>query len=541
MLGRLIDGHRVERALASGGMGALYLARHERLGQTVAIKVLHAQYARDPVIRERFEREGRAPVRLKKHKNIVKMFGAGELPDGQLYLIMEHLEGRALDEQLVKSRTFVPHNALAIAAQVGSGLHYAHSHGIIHRDIKPPNIFLTKQHDKPWDLVTVIDFGIAKSPGDMSSPYAGTRTGAAMGTPSYMPCEQFLDAGSVTPTADVFALAVVIWELVSGTLPWGHHAPAVVFNLQRDQRPAAPPEIPPRWIPILHSALSPNPDHRPPSTRALIIALANELEELPPSWGSGAAIVKEVAPDLLISSIDDMTVRAHSNAPPPAAPVVFPRTKVPDQLQRSPSGVPAPFVPVAAQSDTPSTVNARPDPATRTLTPTTIGGSSGVSQPNPITEVQKRGPFSLALLGIGAAALAGAAAFAVVHLRTRGNTSATQSATAHGDDAATPTPDAALAVVAAPTPPPAVLDAGVDAATTPTNATATITEKTDDVSHAATTGSKHTHERPVASKISTRKTKPSNTSTVDAAPATTDSTGSAARRKFDPEAAAGVR
>src|SRR5512140_2304390 len=142
MIGQRIDRYVIRRQLAEGGMGAVYLATHERLENTQkVVKILLPVYARNPMLRERFEREARAVSRL-RHDHIVTIDDYGQLPDGQLFLMMPFLEGRPLDAHLAQGRRLTEHHALQLAVQICSALQYMHDRGMVHRDIKPSNIFI---------------------------------------------------------------------------------------------------------------------------------------------------------------------------------------------------------------------------------------------------------------------------------------------------------------------------------------------------------------------------------------------------------------
>jgi serine/threonine protein kinase len=161
MLGQVIRGYVIRNKLAEGGMGAVYVATHERLETRKVVKILLPIYARHPMLRDRFEREALAVSRL-RHKHIVTIDDYGQLPDGQLFLMMPFLEGRPLDVYLAEHRQFTEHRTLHIIVQVCSALQHMHDARIVHRDIKPSNIFIVKDDDNPYRVV-LLDLGIAKS------------------------------------------------------------------------------------------------------------------------------------------------------------------------------------------------------------------------------------------------------------------------------------------------------------------------------------------------------------------------------------------
>lgn len=385
LIGAVINNqYRIERKLGEGGMGMVFAARHVRLAHLrFAIKLLVSNYARHEHIRARFFREADAVSRL-NHPNIIKVADFGELPDGQLYLVMPLLDGRPLDEYLRVAGKLGAHHALAIAAQVGSALRHLHGHDIVHRDLKPGNIFIERQNGA--EIVKLLDFGIAKDARDADKK-AATHAGFALGTPFYMASEQYRDASTVTAAADVFALAVVLVEIMTGQLPWGYGEQGVVLLRQLQEPPQFGPEILRAWIPILTQALAPDPRERPQSAREFILALANVLEALPPLWKDGMGIVDDVARDLITNAApDDATVRSGSGPMASAVP-----------------------------SSAPITVNARPVPAVASASPpTTLAASSGV-----VAAAQSPAPRRgmLVLLGLGVALVASGLIVAATYLR----------------------------------------------------------------------------------------------------------------------------
>lgn len=382
LIGTVIHGFRVEKVLGEGGMGKVFVARHESLPIYKVVKVLLPEYSQNAQIRARFLREAES-VACMDHPHVITVDNFGSLPSGELFLMMPLLTGRPLDEYLRDAHKLGPHHTLQIAAQIGSALAHAHAHGIIHRDLKPGNIFLERKRGQ--DTVKLLDFGIAKDTTVTAS--ARTRTGMAIGTPHYMACEQYDDAGAITNTADVFALAVVIVELLTGDLPWGVHDQGVLYFRQKTETPTFGPEVPRAWIPILIAALSPDPAKRPQSARGFIIALANVLDALPPIWPTGVQIVKDAAPDLIKQAThEDATVRARSSE---------------NVLAHVPGVV-----------DMTATVNSRP----RALhaAPTTLSASNGVTTPQPVVRARY---FALIVLGMGVAVLVGMLTFFITHGR----------------------------------------------------------------------------------------------------------------------------
>ncbi|HRC59194.1 MAG TPA: serine/threonine-protein kinase, partial [Kofleriaceae bacterium] len=255
MIGTRIGFYEITKQLGQGGMGAVYIAEHARIGYRKVVKVLLPEYAQNEVIVRRFENEARAAAQL-NHRNITKLDDFGQLPSGHWYIMMPLLEGCSLEAFLAAHGRLSIHQALHILAQICAALHAAHGAGIVHRDLKPANVFLSQTEDNPRH-VTLLDFGIAKV---ASAPEAlATHTGAAFGTPVYMAAEQFEDASRADARSDIFALGVIAYQMVTGTFPFGVHAGPVLYNKQVTTRPEPPQHVPPGWAETLLRALSARP------------------------------------------------------------------------------------------------------------------------------------------------------------------------------------------------------------------------------------------------------------------------------------------
>jgi len=218
-LGRVIDDrYRLVAHLGQGGIGVVYRAEHLKLGHALAIKVLAAEYASSDVLRKRFEREARALASL-AHPHVVPISDYG-ICDGAPYLVMELLEGRTLDEDIAADAPFTRARALHIARQVLQALSFAHGRGLVHRDLKPGNIFLQRLPNAS-DHVRLLDFGLARflmRESGASGPRL-TQTGTVFGTPAYMAPEQA--TGSETDErTDVYACGLILFELLTGNRPF---------------------------------------------------------------------------------------------------------------------------------------------------------------------------------------------------------------------------------------------------------------------------------------------------------------------------------
>jgi serine/threonine protein kinase len=249
--------YRVLREVGRGAMGVVFLARDDKIGRNVAIKALDIDERlpedQKEEIRNRFEREARAAGML-SHQNIVTVYDVGE-EDGIPYIAMEYLEGSTLTEIAHDSPLSIP-QATSVAEQVLSALSYAHSHDVVHRDIKPDNIFLL-----PDGRVKVADFGIAR----IASSSTMTQVGQVMGTPGYMSPEQ-VKGESVGPPSDIFSTGVLFYELLTGTAPFSStSATSIMYKIVHEE-PRPPhlinPGVPPNLEAIIARATAKNPSAR---------------------------------------------------------------------------------------------------------------------------------------------------------------------------------------------------------------------------------------------------------------------------------------
>ena len=212
--------YKVERVLGAGGMGIVVAARHLQLGQRVAIKFIRGEAAADRNALERFLREARAAAALSS-EHVAKVLDVGTLETGAPFMVMEYLDGIDLSERLRRSGPMAVADATSAVLQASEAIAEAHSRGIVHRDLKPSNLFVTKSVDG-GPLVKVLDFGISKMT-EASSTDGGqnlTASGTVMGSPGYMSPEQVRSAKEVDPRSDIWALGVILYELLSGVQPF---------------------------------------------------------------------------------------------------------------------------------------------------------------------------------------------------------------------------------------------------------------------------------------------------------------------------------
>lgn len=219
MIGAEVGGYKILGQLGEGGMGAVYLARHQTLGRPAAIKVLLPKFSTQREFVQRFFNEARSTAQI-RHPGLVDVYDFGQLADGSAFLVMEMLEGEALQSRLEREQTIPLAAAIGIARQVASAVGAAHDHGVIHRDLKPDNVFLVPDADMPLGTrVKVLDFGIAKL---VSDPDVNVRTVTLtqMGTPGYMSPEQCRDSSKVDQRSDVYALGCILFHMVCGQMPF---------------------------------------------------------------------------------------------------------------------------------------------------------------------------------------------------------------------------------------------------------------------------------------------------------------------------------
>lgn len=259
MQAQVLNGrYQLESIIGQGGMATVYRGRDLRLGRPVAIKLLHNHYAADDEFLQRFAHEAMSAAHLSAHPNIVDVYDVGQ--DGDLnYIVMELIEGEDLKSLIRREAPLRPEHALAIAAQVADALDYAHRRGLVHRDVKPQNVLLL-----PDGQVRIADFGIAKS--HLST--AVTQTGITFGTADYISPEQ-AQGQPATPRSDIYSLGIMLFEMLTGRLPFSGTNPMAVA-LQHIQQPPPSlrqfnPSIPPALDQLVLQAIAKDPQQRPAS------------------------------------------------------------------------------------------------------------------------------------------------------------------------------------------------------------------------------------------------------------------------------------
>lgn len=326
-----IGPYRIIRPLGEGGMGAVYEAMQEPIGRRVALKILLPQFATNHDSLQRFFNEARA-VNLIEHPSIVQVSDYSQAPDGTAYLVMEYLRGEVLSERLSRMHdagSRLPlEDALQISVQIAGALAAAHSKAVIHRDLKPSNVMLVRDSAVPrGERVKVLDFGIAKL---LQGQAKETAPNAVMGTPQYMSPEQCRGAGGVDEKTDVYALGLMLFEMVAGRPPFIAEMPLEYIGQHAFREPPAlqsfAPTVSDQLASFVHSLLVKDKALRP-LMREVETELTSQLEQL---TGGGEPAVSEP----IIDDADDTRRNLPPQAPPPPLADPSGKTLSPPRLRR---------------------------------------------------------------------------------------------------------------------------------------------------------------------------------------------------------------
>lgn len=265
---------RLSRKLGDGGMGSVWLADHLGLGNQVVIKFMSPMLARDEQWTARFRREAELAARV-RHPHVVQVFDHGVTSEGVPFIVMELLEGHDLGQEIWDRGRLLPGEVSTIVVQIAKALQRVHELGFVHRDIKPENVFLCDLGSGEI-FIKLLDFGIAKTRHDLASSL--TSTGVTMGTPYYMSPEVIVSAKHVDKRTDLWALAVIAFEALTGVRPFlGETIGAVTLLLHAEERPRATkhvPTLPAEVDEWFLRALSLDPEQRFPDARSMAKSLA---------------------------------------------------------------------------------------------------------------------------------------------------------------------------------------------------------------------------------------------------------------------------
>jgi serine/threonine protein kinase len=270
--GSTFGGYQVESVVGLGGIGVLYRARQLRLDRPVALKLVEASVARDPVIRERLRREARAVASL-DHPNVVPLYEAGE-ENGTVYIVTRWVDGTELGMLLHRDGALDPRRAAETAAQIAAALELAHEKGLVHRDVKPSNVLVT-----PEGHVYLTDFGLAKR----AETAAGLTAGDQMlGTVDYVAPEQ-IEGSEPDARSDVYSLGCVLYEILAGEAPFAAHKGGMAKMWAAVNAEAQPikerrSDVPPALDEVMRRAMSKSPDERPSAAefRRRVLAAVGE-------------------------------------------------------------------------------------------------------------------------------------------------------------------------------------------------------------------------------------------------------------------------
>ncbi len=317
---------RLVRRLGKGGMGSVWLAHHLALDVPCALKFIHDAQASAPEVRARFEREAKAAAQIRS-PHVVQVFDHG-VWEGTPYIAMEYLEGEDLGKRIRRMKRLEPSEVASITSQVARALVKAHAVGLIHRDLKPGNIFLVPDDDR--EVAKVLDFGIAKSTVALDPGAEATQTGMLLGTPQYMSPEQARGLKTIDGRADLWSLAVVVFQCLVGQLPFN----STVLGDLLAQIIADPIPVPSTIAPVPAAfdawwarATQRDPDLRFPNARELADALAVSLGV------SMSAQASDAIPPVRPAAEEPPSARVRQGSTPATA---FPAPAPPSRARRVP-------------------------------------------------------------------------------------------------------------------------------------------------------------------------------------------------------------
>jgi serine/threonine-protein kinase len=380
-VGQIVGGkYRVVRRIGGGGVADVYEAVHEEIGQRAAVKVLKREYAKVTELNQRFLIEAQAASKI-GHPGVVQIYDIGRFPTGEPYLIMEFLDGEELADVLSRKQRLGLEEAIGVCLHVLHALEAAHRAGIVHRDLKPENIVLVRGPDgQPW--AKIIDFGIAHLAREGGRPGRTTAVGSTVGTPYYISPEQARGKPNIDGRADLYAIGVMLYELLTGAVPFdGQTIDEILARTLTEPFPSVRvrnPDLPEAVDAILQKATAKRPEQR--------YATADEFAAaLRPLRGETVSvkILEDDDDPMDITSIRRLRdlaaappARRFSSAPPPPRPP----GATPSSLPARPGSVPPPppgpaFTPARVRR-----VSSRPGISVGSATPTPPGRPAGTSQ-----------------------------------------------------------------------------------------------------------------------------------------------------------------
>jgi serine/threonine protein kinase len=398
MVGEEFAGYRLRSVLGRGGMSVVFETENPRLGSVVALKVLAPELAEDDLFRERFLQESRIAASL-NHPNVIPIYDTGP-SDGLLYIAMRYVAGRDLRAVLKDQGHISPAQALMLIAQAGRALDAAHRRGLVHRDVKPANILIERGAEDEPDHVYLADFGISKHARSRSGL---TATGQLVGTIDYIAPEQ-IQGKSVDGRADIYSLGCVLYECVTGRVPFKKDLDAAVIWAHVEELPTAPsivmPELPPGIDDVIARALAKDPDDRYATAHEFVAAARGALETEPESAPS--------TPSQSASPLVAPTVLSGTSAPPSTPPVapVAGVPAAPSEVTPPAPDPPAPVAPVEVPAhDTTETSfepAAAPDRAPEEVAATALSAHEATGTSSKQTAAPDPGPEDVAATALSA-------------------------------------------------------------------------------------------------------------------------------------------
>jgi serine/threonine-protein kinase len=380
--GDLIDGkYRIQRLIGDGGMGSVYEARHEFLGIPVALKFLHTDLAKRPGLAARFLQEARVSATIQS-PHVCHVTDVDTASDGSPFLVMELLTGESLQSLLTRQGKLSVDYSIDFALQILAGLEAAHALGVVHRDLKPDNVFITPSASGP--LLKLIDFGIAKLRESNEFKKELTRAGVIMGTPEYMAPEQLYAAHEVDHRADLYSLGVILFEMLSGARPAdGDNAEMIIASIvggTGKKLGVLDPTLPPALVSLVERALNPDRERRFASAYEMRVELARCAGQLSHAaqLAAGSAPLPALASD------------THPDASPPVSGA---DGKVPDTVD-APKGAAVPA------TLPPGDGNVRRATGTQAAAPPVGAQSPWVAPPTPPARRTKKSHTGWWLFGV---------------------------------------------------------------------------------------------------------------------------------------------
>ena len=365
----------VDGFLGMGGMAVVFRGRHATLDRKVAIKFMRPEYSLNADVSRRFDREARAASNF-DHPNCIEVFDCGETKHGLKFIVMPLLEGVELGSVLGKP--LPPLQVVWLGMQLLRGLEHAHGHGVVHRDLKPDNIFVTLDHERR-ELLKIVDFGIAKLLKKQAPDGLKTKVGAIVGTPAYMSPEQAMGTG-IDDRADLYSLGVILYHMLAGKAPFRAADPRGLLFQQVSMEPKPLPSSVPELVTrLIMTLMAKERDERPPSATAALGAFERVYRQLQPDTTPWVTLLESPSPHPAPRLPSPMPASAGRVPSPPPPPQAAPRPSPPPVPgSPPPSGsVPVGGTQIYGPDDVPKKDSSSPSPMPPRFQP----AARGVARP----------------------------------------------------------------------------------------------------------------------------------------------------------------